>query len=117
MFTPSSSVKKQLKDYRTKNGLYKRVTVPAEERDEIVELLATGHTLPDGIYMRKSEDNKDVDIYYRIEETDLNDNEIIEFMLICQNLTLRSIKRRVTFLLAFFLFMTFGGSFLSIFLG
>ncbi|MEI6578214.1 MAG: hypothetical protein WCN92_01975 [Eubacteriales bacterium] len=114
MFTPSSSVKKQLQEYKTKNGLYKRITVSAEERNEIVELLATGHALPDGVYMYEKDNDNDVVLYYRIEETDLKDNEIIEFMLICQNLTLKSIKRRVTFLLAFVLIITIGAYILAI---
>ena len=100
MFKSSSTVKNQLQDYKMKNGLYKRVPVSSKERDEIEQLLATGHTLPDGVFNREPENEKDVDLYYRIEETDLKDSEIIEFMLLSQNRTLQSIKIRVNYLLA-----------------
>ena len=114
MFTPSSTVKNQLQEYKLKNGLYERVPISTVERDEVEQLLATGHALPDGIFKREPEQEKDVDLFYKIEETDLKDNEIIEFMLISQNRTLKSIKTRVTFLLAFMLLITIGSYILAI---
>ncbi len=96
----SLDVKKMLQQYKSDHGIYEEAEVSTEEHMALELLLESGQPLPEGVNCRRAKNPNDTDFFYRIAETKLSDMEIIEFLIINQAKTLRSIKTTVTFLLA-----------------
>jgi len=94
------AIEKELKAFKIKNNLVKKVNVSKEERIECEKLKETNQPLPDGIFYRSPAYTQDVELFYRVEKSDMTEDEIIEFLLIKQTEYLKSIKHMVAFLIA-----------------
>jgi len=120
MKAPLLSNKAQLRKYKLDNDLLKRVKVSEEESKEFEQLLATKQRLPDGVFLSSPDEAWLGMLFYRVEKTNLTEDEIVEFMLMKQAEQIKSIKNnvesiktRVTFFIVFFIILLVGAFLLT----
>jgi hypothetical protein len=71
-------LRKIIRQYKFDNGLLQQINCSDDEHNEYRKLIKSKQELPEGVYHGKYENGSDC--FYRVQTTDLTDNEISEYL-------------------------------------
>lgn len=89
-------LKKELIQYKYDLNLMQKINCSDEENEKFASMLKDNQPLPDDVFQYKN-DGIGYNNFYRIYSTDLNEQEINEYILYEQLKNIQSIKRGVTY--------------------
>ena len=90
-------IKARLEEYRQSFGLRQKIFCSIKENKEYLKLVKSGGSLPDGIYRSVWESGMESDEFYMVDEPELTEAQLHEYLTYKQLDMIRTIKNCVVF--------------------
>ena len=94
-----NNLREELNGYKVEYGILKKIPCSVQEDEQYENLLKKGEKLPDGVFAYSSPLNEDnlPTQFYTVNETDLTEEEVKEYLLYKKLDLLKTIKNGIVF--------------------